>query len=168
MKFYGVNEKECRWRLAHHLSHSDLHKLPDAEAIQIAELAKVDSYVESTTCKRRKRTHCDEQVASLRPRTPTPPRPSIGNGNELPRADRALLAAIKTIIEGERAVRRAEEISLVAARAFAGVGWNASSDVERAARKAEEIALVAAKAFAEVAAKLVEIRLVEAGNADVD
>ena len=165
MKFYGMNEKECRWRLAHHLSHSDLHMLPDAEAIQIAELAKVDSYVESTTCKRRKRTHCDEHVASLRPRTPTPPRPSIGNGNELPRADHAFLATIKTIKEGERAVRRAEEISLVAARAFAGV---ASTDVERAARKAEEIALVAAKAFAEVAAKLVEIRRVEAGNADVD
>ena len=71
MKFYGVNEKECRWRLAHHLSHSDLHKLPDAEAIQIAGLAKVDCYVESTI--RSKRPRCDEHVANLRPRTPSPP-----------------------------------------------------------------------------------------------
>ena len=93
------------------------------------------------------------------------PRPSTGNGNDKPRADRALLATIATIRDGERAVRKAEEIALVAAKAFAEV---ASTDVERAARKAEEISLVAARAFAEVAAKLVEIRTGEAGNADVD
>ena len=163
MKFYGSNEKECRWRLAHHLSHSNLHMLQDAEAIQMAELAKVDSYVESTI--RSKRPRCDERVAILRPRTPSPPRPSTGDGNDMPRADRALLATIATIKKGERAVLKAEEIALVAAKAFADV---ASTDVEGAARKAEEISLVAARAVAEVAAKLVEIRGGEAGNADVD
>ena len=137
MKLYGNSEKECRWRLAHHLSHSNLHMLQDAEAIQMAELAKVDSYVESTI--RSKRQRCDERVANLRPRTPSPPRPSTGNGNDKPRADRALLAAIAAIKDGERA-----------------------------ALKAEEISLVAANAFAEVATTLTQLRRSAGGNADVD
>ena len=54
LKFDGATEKEARDKLAHHLMNSHLHMLKAEDAIQIASLETVESYVEPSILAKRK------------------------------------------------------------------------------------------------------------------